>query len=79
MAWAIFTGYAVAIDPYSFWDKSKVALQILVMVWVIYAILRTRQTVDVVLLAVVAGGLVQIAAVWLGQTDMLAAAEAERQ
>ena len=54
-------------------------LQILVMVWVIYAILRTRQTVNVVLLAVVAGGLIQIAAVWLGQTDMSAALEADRQ
>jgi O-antigen ligase len=79
VAWAIFTGYAVAIDPYSFWNSSKVTLQILVMVWIIYAILRTRQTVNVVLLAVVAGSLIQIAAVLSGQTDMMAALKAERQ
>ena len=60
MAWAIFTGYAVSIDPYLFWSTSKMTLQILLMVWVIYAILRIRQTVDVVLLGVVAGGLIQI-------------------
>jgi O-antigen ligase len=79
VAWAIITGYAVAIDPYSFWNNSKVTFQIMVMVWIIYAILRTRKTVNVVLLAIVVGGLIQIAAVWLGQTDMAAAAEAERQ
>jgi O-antigen ligase len=79
VAWAIFTGYAVAIDQYSFWNNSKVTFQTMVMVWVIYAILRTRQTVNLVLLAIVTGGLIQIAALWLGQTDMLAAAKAERQ
>jgi O-antigen ligase len=79
VAWAIFTGYAVAIDHNSFWNSSKVTLQMLVMVWIIYTILQTRQTVNVVLLAIVAGGLIQIAAVGLGQTDLMAAVAAERQ
>lgn len=79
VVWAVFTGYVVAIDRDSFWDSSKVTLQILVMVWTIYAILRTRQTMDVVLLAIIAGGLLQIAAVFLGQADILAAVEFERQ
>lgn len=79
VAWAVFTGYAVAIDPYYFWKTSRVTLQVLVMVWIVYAILRTRQTVDVVLLAIVAGGLIQIAAIWLGQTDVRVVGVGERQ
>jgi hypothetical protein len=79
VVWAIITGCAVAIDMYSFWNSSKVVLQCLVMVWIIYALLRTRQTVEVVLVAIITGGLIQIAAVLIGQTEMTVAVEAERQ
>jgi len=71
--WAGVTGPMVARDMGYFWGSYKVVLQMLVMVWAIYGILRMRRhtgILNAVFLAVACGGLVQIGSVLSGIQDM---------
>ena len=69
VAWAGLTGVFVADNQIFFWEAYKVLLQMVVMVWIIYAILCNLPTVDVVFLAVIVGGIVQITTILSGITS----------
>lgn len=58
--WAGLTGAVVAVDLGRFWAGYRVLLQVFVMVWAAYAILRNMRGVDVVFLALLTGALVQV-------------------
>lgn len=68
VVWAATTGYFVSQNSFTYWGALKVVIQVLAMVWIVYLILRTMERVDVVFLALVAGGLLQIGMVATGQS-----------
>ncbi len=70
VVWTGLTGLLVAIDLDLFWAGYRVLLQMFVMVWVAYAIMSNLKNVDVVFLALMTGGLVQIVFVLGGATGL---------
>ncbi len=64
--WAGLTGVFAAADLGRFWVGYRVLLQIFIMVWAAYAILRNMGGVDVVFLALMTGAFIQIGFVATG-------------
>ena len=66
VGWAGVTGFVVAADLGKLWAGYRVLIQVFVMVWAAYAILRNLRGADVVFLALLAGVLIQVGAVVSG-------------
>jgi len=70
--WTGITGMMVAIDMDAFWEGYMVLLQMVVMVWIVYSVLRmTKDTVNGVFLAIVCGGLIQVVTVFREPLNMI--------
>lgn len=77
VVWASVTGILIATDHTLFFGSLRVLLQMFIMVWGAYAILRSHKTVDVIFLAVLAGGFIQIFALLSGAADLRSLMEVE--
>ncbi len=66
VVWAGLTGLLIVVNQSMFLRALEISLQMVVMVWVIYAILQNQKSVDVIFLALVVGATVQIASVMMG-------------
>lgn len=63
VAWATLTGPLVADNLALFWIILRTVLQILVMVWTVYGLLRLKMTPQVVFAGLFCSGLIQIGSV----------------
>jgi len=70
VVWTGLTGFVIAVDTYRFLIAYRVLLQMFVMVWAVYAILRMVRTVDVVFLGLLIGSLIQAGFVAVGSRTM---------
>ncbi|MBN1461629.1 MAG: O-antigen ligase family protein [Armatimonadetes bacterium] len=70
VVWTGLTGLLVAIDLDLFRENYGVLLQVLAMIWVVYAILSNLGRPEVVFLAIPVGGLVQIGRILSGAADL---------
>jgi len=68
VVWAAATGFFVSQNLFAYWSALRVTVQVLAMVWIVHLVLRTLGRVDVVFLALLAGGLLQIGMVATGQS-----------
>ena len=68
--WTGVTGSFVAGNIEFFWVNYRVVLQMLVMVWTIYGLLRCKMTPQVVFLGIVGIGIIQIVAAITGISEV---------
>jgi hypothetical protein len=64
--WTGLTGLFVCISHYFFWIHFKVLLQMIVMIWAIYGLLRLRMSERLIYWVIIIGCILQIVAVKLG-------------
>lgn len=73
--WSGLTGPLVAVDLELFWTGYEVLLQMFAMVWTVYLILCTMDDVDIVFVAIVVGGLIQVIQVFIFNDNTLSETE----
>ena len=66
VVWALVTGPLVVVNQAKFLAASRVLVQVFVLVWGAYAVLRQLRSVDVVLVGMIAGVVAQIGLVAAG-------------
>ena len=77
VAWAGLTGPLVAADLGMFWAGMRVVLQMFVLVWVAYSILRQIGSPDAIFWGLIVGALVQVGMVFAGAGSIRVAAVLE--